>query len=447
MVERTFGQKLWDILGSRDLSVVIFVASLTYTLFLVVFGMVVPLPWVNNISKLLPFKVLYLLFFVNLIICEIKWIPVVIKRCEVLTPPDIATDLERFRHRVEVRGSELNVQSLARYLRRRGYYVEGKSSTLKNLDSESFSPNAHYPSLLLYAHRGRFSSIGNLFFHIGFLFLFVGVVSSLLLRFEGDLRLPEGYGFSGKANEYTFISAAPFSSIPNLSFLLNKIYPEFWEGKLLFTGLKGEVQYEDGTGSIFLSSALRISGARVTLKNIGLTPMYVLKNKEGNEIDAADVNLAIFVPGTEDHFLMPGFPHQIFVAFYPDYDVVDGKILNRSMHIKNPVYAVKIFRGRIPVYSGFIKPGEEALFEGLRLSFPEMRYWGEFKIVKDPGFPFIWTAFILFVTGLVWRLVFYKREVVVIRKADEVYLYGNSDYYHRLFENRLMMLAEIKFER
>lgn len=441
MDEKSFEKRVWEFLGSRDFSVFIFIMGLTYTLFLAVFGMVVPVPWVSNISKLLPFKVLYLLFFVNLIICEIKWIPVVIRRCRKLRFPVVPQDLERFRHKIEIRGSKFDLSGLERHLKWRGYKVCEPEIEEHGLKYDFCSPP---PVLsLLFAHRGRFSPIGNIVFHISFLFLLTGVLVSLFFRFEGSARVTEGYPFSGSIAEYTAVSASPLAPLPNVSFSLEKISSKFWEGRQLFTDLRADMAYKEGRGSAWLSSPLNISGARVTVSSIGITPMYILKNKEGKELDAGFVNLAVFVPGTEDHFQIPGFPHQIFVSFYPDYEINDGKVINRSMELNNPAYFLKIFRGRLLVYSGLIRPKEELAFESLRLSFPEMRYWGQFRIIKDPGFLFVWIAFIFFTIGLAWRLLFYRREVVVVREGDTAFLYGNSDYYFGLFENRLRFLVRI----
>lgn len=449
MDEKGIGRRIWNFLGSRDFSVFIFITGLTYTFILVIFGMLVPVPWVNNLSKLLPFKVLYILFFVNLIICEIKWLPVIIIRCRKNKSPETLEELEGFRHQITVQSSEFKVQELEKYLKWRGYGVRSQKSEVRSQEPlEKNSPllTPHF-SLILHAHKGCFSPLGNLLFHVSFLFLLIGVGVSSLFRFEGSARVTEGYEFSGSIPEYSVISASPLASIPKLSFYLEKISPKFWEGQLLFTELRADIKHQDGVGSAWISSPLNIDNAKVTINSISIAPMYVLKNKEGNELDTGYVNLAVFVPGSEDHFQIPRFPHRIFVSFYPDHEVIDGQIINRSMYPKNPAYFLKIYRGKLLVFSGLVRQGEEAEFESLRLSFPEIRYWGEIRIVKDPGFVFIWTAFIFFGTGLTWRLLFYKREVAVIKKDGAVYLYGDSDYYPNLFESRLRMLAEMAGER
>lgn len=446
MDEKRFGKRVWDFFGSRDLSVFIFIMGLTYTLFLVIFGIVVPLLWVTNISKLLPFKILYLLFFINLVICEIKWIPVIIRRCGRPTCPETEEDMQRFRHNIEIQNSKFKIQNLSSYLRRRGYRVTLEVRSQKP-EEERVSDLASHISPFLYAYRGRFSTIGNLLFHIAFLFLLAGVAASSLFRFEGRARVPEGYPFSGSRAEYSMSSSALLAGLPNVSFSVEKITPRFWEDQLLYTDLRADVTTDNGPGSAWMSSPLSINGARITITSLGITPRFVLKDKEGKELDTADINLAVFAPGTEDHFQIPGFPHQVFVSFSPDYYVSNGKAGNRSMELNNPVYLLKVFRGRLLVYSGGIRPKEEAVFEGLRLSFPEIRYWGEFRIIRDPGFTIIWIAFVLFGIGLVLRLLFYKREVFVVEKDGVVHLYGSSDYYHRLFEDGFAAFAGMTGEK
>lgn len=106
MVKRPVYKRIWDFLGSRNLSVFIFVMGMTYFLMLAVFAIVVPLDWVTRIGNLLPYKVLYIIFFINLIICEIRWIPVVIRKCKKLKRPETVEDWQRFGHGITVQSSE-----------------------------------------------------------------------------------------------------------------------------------------------------------------------------------------------------------------------------------------------------------------------------------------------------------------------------------------------------
>lgn len=435
--------KLWDFLGSRNLSVFIFIMGLTYVLFLVAFSFFVPAWWVTNISKLLPFKILYILFFINLLICEIKWIPVIVRRCRRPKMPETEEDWHRFGHKTVVstlkgiNGQWPVVSSrLEGYLRRRGYKIQWSgTSTLKSINgqgSENPSLLAPRSSLLLHAYRGRFSPIGNLLFHISFLFLLAGVFAGMFYRSEAKVLLMEGQESSGSG-----------LNVP--SFEVMDIRPGFWNEKLLFTELVARLKYEGKEKEARLSRAAYIDGAKVTIEGISYTPKYILKEMGGRELDVGYVNLANFVPGSVDHFQIPGYPYKIFVSVYPDFEF-SGGIKTRSMNLINPRFMIKVVRSKVPVYSGILGFREEASFDGLSLSFPEIKYNGTFRIIRDPGNIFIWAGFILMGIGLVWKMLFYKREIIVVHgyspHGGKVSLCTHSDYYPGLFLKRCAAIVE-----
>lgn len=437
---KAFLRKLWDFLGSRDLSVFIFVMAVTYIVILAIFATVISTPWVNRISTLLPFKVLYLIFFINLIICEIKWIPVILRRCR---KPKLPEDLQRFGHRVVFSGQGSGVRRLEKYLRWRWYSIakcEVRNTEYRVDGPESRIPNPElrestdFPAPVLHAYRGRFSPLGSILFHAAFLFLLVGGWVSIFTSYDKSVMLMEG-------------EASPLSPEDRLSisFRIEKITPAYWKERLLFTDLKADVIYpykgEIRPGVIRLSQPLRVEGAKVTITGIGYAPMYLLKDKNGVELDTGYVKMNIFPSGNIDHFKIPDYPHQIFVTFYPDYEIRNGAIKNHSMNPVNPAYYIRVFRNKMLSYAGLIRPGEEAYYEGLRLSFPTFNYWGTFRITKNPGLVYIWIAFFLFVAGLTWSSLFYREEIIVIKEDDTLTLFGICQYYPRLFRDRLDRMA------
>ncbi|HSG77752.1 MAG TPA: hypothetical protein VLA30_16670, partial [Burkholderiales bacterium] len=122
---------------------------------------------------------------------------------------------------------------------------------------------------------------------------------------------------------------------------------------------------------------------------------------------------------------------------------VDGKAVSKSMHPVNPVYMLRIFRGRLPVFTGAVKPGEWADFDGLSISFPSYVKSGTFQIVSNPGHPIIWAAFIVMGLGLAWRLLFYRKNIALWQDdAGRTWLSGRFDYFPRLNAGWLASLGE-----
>lgn len=436
-------KRLWDLLGSRELSVFIFVMAMVYFLILLIFSMVVPPPWVQSISKLLPYKVLYILFFLNLLICEIKWIPVVIRRCRKPKPPEHKEDIERFRHRRRIGGSEVSVEDVATVVRRKGYKTDVRDYGPCDREqcNEELKDKRQF-SKLLYASRGRFSPMGNLLFHLSFLFLLLGFGISALYRFDGTVILAEGQGTIGQSIGYVSIEKTNLLSVPEPFFEVSEIVPAFWMEKLLFTDLMAEVVFDGEKGITRLSQPLTIDNTKVSITGLGIAPEYLLRDRDGKEVDNGFVNLNIFMPGSEDWFVIPGTSYRVILSYYPDFEQSGNRITTRSMNPLNPVFRVKVFKGERRLYNGIVKPGEEVSFANVRLSFPSFKYSGIFRVLQDRGFIFIWIGLIMMIAGLIWRFLFYKKEIVVFDNHNgERYIAGTSDFYNRLFDVEVESMA------
>ena len=429
-------RKTGALAGSRNFSVFVLVISISYVMILGVFGLLVEAPWLNIIAGLLPFHLLYALFFLNLILVGIRRVPAVIRQCQKTGLPQGREELNRFNHAAPVKGAGFRVPEFRHYLKRRGYQVQVDESAYKVAGDRR-------PATLVYASSGRFSPLGNLLFHASFFLILVGAVVNAYYRFEGRAIIAEGRPFTGGKAEYQWINGATATALPEVNFDVEKIEADFWDDRLLFTRLEATLLSREGRAITKCSLALQVGGAVVTIDGYGYVPKYELKNKAGQTVDKANVMLNIFAPGSEDSFQVRGYPHKIFVSFYPDHAQVNGKIVNRSMNPVNPAYFLRILRGRIPVYTGFVKPGEWAQYDGLSISFPSFVRSGEFQIVRNPGHPFIWAAFIMMGLGLAWRLLFYRKELVLWRdEAGRIWLAGRFNYYPKLHAQWLVSLTE-----
>ena len=434
--------KLWDFAGSRDLSVFVLLMSITYVLVLFIFGLLVETRWLNVIAGLLPYKALYALFFLNLILFEIRWIPAVLRRCKREVLPDAVTWLQAGRHRIEVEVSQFGIRALEQCLMRRGYNVPIAAGAISGAEmNDAGKPDAPC-RILLYASRGRFSPMGNVLFHASFLLLLFGALAGVLYGFEGRAIVTEGYPFKGSRAEYRSIAAAPTAALPDVDFDLEKISASLWDGRMFFTRLEAQLVHRGGRDIARVSSAVRVGKAQVTLSGYGYAPMFVLRDATGEVVRRGHVNLNIFGRGSEDDFKVPGYPHRVVVSFYPDHAEADGKIISRSMNPVNPAYSLRIFRGRVPVYAGVVKPGEWADYDGMSISFPAFARFGEFRIVRHPGYPLIWTAFIMMGFGLIWKLLFYRKEVSLWQDGEgRTWLTGRADYCQKLHVDWLESLA------
>ena len=437
MISGKFLAKIWAVAGSRNLTVFVLVMSISYVLILAVFGLLVEHHWLDIMSGLYPFQLLYVLFFLNLILIGRRWLPLVMARCKRAGLPDARPGAARFEQGAEVPFAGFRVADLKQFLGRRGYRVRGTDSAGVPVD------DAPGVVEIFYASKGRFSLIGNLLFHASFVLLLLGAVANGLYSFRATAEIAEGRPFTGSKKEYKVISTSSAVALPEVDFDLENIAADFWNGRLFFTRLEAQLVHRGGRDVAKLSSAARVGNADVTIAGFGYVPLAVVKDESGKVVSETNVWLNIFIPGSEDHFQVPGYPHKVYVSFYPDHALVDGKSVSQSMNPVNPTYFLRIVRGRLPVYSGVVKPGEWAGFDGLSISFPSFVKSGVFQIVRNPGNAMIWSAFILMGLGLAWRLFFYHREVALWQDAaGRTWLTGRADYYPKLQAQWLASLAE-----
>lgn len=423
----------WAFAGSRQLSVFVLVMGITYALILAVFriGFGVDERWLSVLADLLPYKLFYALFFLNLTVLGIGWVPALFRLRRL---PDLAQRVEhpgRFDGAAQVPGAGARIEALERHLMWRGYRFSAPAG------------DGRPQEYLLCASKGRSSSLGNLLFHAGFLLLLAGAVTNALYRFEGTTVIAEGGAFTGARKEYRTIAGTPNAALPQVDFDVERVSAEFWMGRLLFTRLQAQLLHRGGRDVATVSAPAHVGNATVTIAGYGYAPTFQFKGKDGVIADMATVKLNIISPGNEDYFYIPGYPHKIFVSFYPDHAEMDGRVVSKSMNPVNPAYFVRILRGRIPVYAGLLKPGQWAAFDGLGISFPSFTRSGEFRIVRNPGHPMIWTAFVVMGLGLAWRLFFYRKEVALWQDAaGRTWVCGRADYFPKLHAAWLASLAD-----
>jgi len=257
------------------------------------------------------------------------------------------------------------------------------------------------------ARRGT-AQLGSFLFHGSFLLLASGFLLTFSMRQDASVWVALGEEFESRPEQ--FLAQSPphrlTAGVPPVRFRMERLEPRFWADQLLFTELAADLRLADGTlrrtrinRPLWLGAAtfLRLSG-------FGWAPRFELANADGLRIDSAVVKLNVFPPGQRDFFVVPGFPHRIYVRFFPDFVAADAGPETRSMNPENPALAVEVRRGRVELGGATLLQGDSFSYEGLRLSFPEILPWGEFSIVWDPGAPALFAGYLLGLAGLLAKL-------------------------------------------
>ena len=81
--------------------------------------------------------------------------------------------------------------------------------------------------------------------------------------------------------------------------------------------------------------------------------------------------------------------------------------------------------------------GEAGDLDGGRIVLEELRYWVGVRIVSERGGGLLAAGFTVGILGLIWRLLWYRREVAVTWDESEFRLVGRSEYFSDRFRREL----------
>jgi cytochrome c biogenesis protein ResB len=379
------------LLGSWQLSVVLMVTIAVFYILLTVYAWSVPAHVVANIAGLAIFWISWVLLLANTATCLWnRW-----RRTARLISGDALFGPAQTVRTIDLRG-DAEATDVAAEMRRLGFRV--------------------FDDGVPRGVRRRWSALGSYFFHGAFFVVALGFLLSIGSRGEAKLWVAAGEEFTG--DDAQFLSRSeprPLASgfkIP--SFRVDAIRPEFFRDILLFTKLEADLTMT-GAGT---RTTTRINrplwygfGSFLRLSGFGFAPRYEFLGPDGAPVETAFVKMNVFPPGQRDFLIPERLPYRVYVELYPDAVIEGENVVNRTLNLREPLLVTTVYRGRFPVASGTLRPGEALDVEGLQLRFPEIRQWGELTVVRDAGVPVIFFGFLLAVAGLAMKLPGRREEI------------------------------------
>ena len=318
----------------------------------------------------------------------------------------------------------LDGDAVMRQLRRRGFTLLGTPSGF-------------------YGVRNRLSPIAFGLFHVSFFLILLGGIVSMYTQFSGYIDLAEGETFQGEISRYNKspkIQMAMIGNPPDVSFTLTSVTPQV-SG---FTPTGISVKMVDKQGKIHevgINTPYAVNHASFVFNHLGIAPLFVLKDSSGRELDGAYNKLDV-LKGGQDRFSLGGF--LCSAKFYPDYMLVDGKHGTRTMEFNNPVFFLSVQRDGKKIAEGLIPRNGALEFSGYRLELQKMPFWVRFYVNKQHGVEIMYAGLALASIGVIWRLLFFRREMVGAVRDNEgqrtLVIAARSEYYKSLAEDEFVKL-------
>ena len=364
---------------------------------------------------------LWLLFFLNLsLVLWQRW-PIIKSRIKVsdakITDPTTAGGYP-FRHSYPL-PDDLDGANIVGILQKKRYAVLG--------DAAGF-----------YGVKNRLAPIAFMLFHLSFFLILLGGLISMYTEFIGYLDLAQGESFQGEINRY---NASPqpkmpeIGSPPGASFTVKSIVPRVVHNtptgiSVLLVDSRGK------THEVDINRPYSTEHTSFVFKHLGVSPLFVLTDSSGKETGGAYIKLDV-LQRKPDRFALGGFTFT--ATFYPDYVLEDGKRATRSMEFNNPVFFIAAERDGKKIAEGLVPKNGTMEFAGYRLEMRDMPFWVRFYVVKQRGLSILYAGFAIATIGVIWRLLFYRREIVgavrVLNGVRCLVVAGRSEYYKSLAED------------
>lgn len=292
----------------------------------------------------------------------------------------------------------------------------------------------------VFAVKNRFAPIGSILFHVSFFLLLIGGLLLLYTRFSGGVILGEHERFSGKKDEYVYISREPLikdMALPELAFEVLSVAPVYKNGlpsDLRVTILAKEAGF-DVERKISINHPYKKGPISVLVKDIGVAPLLKLKNMAGREVEAGYYKLNV-LRGQEEMLKFQSIELPVLIRFFPDHIIRDGVPGSASLELKNPMLYMRVRgdKGK-DIFNEKIRPGEQVMFGGYFFEFgEEIKYWVELTIIKEYGGGVLWAGFIICILGLIVRLAVRRIELYALLKDGDIYFGGSAEHLSRSFK-------------
>jgi cytochrome c biogenesis protein ResB len=369
-------------------------------------------------------RFLFVLFFSNLTIVFLMRASYIVRRTFLPSPAGVDPVLLREKGQgvIRVSGGKDLFNSVLSELHKKRFHV------LKERDR-------------FIAVKNRYSSLCTIGFHLCFILFLLGAFAAFYTKFSGKLILAEGEVFTGSIPQYSSVSLPRTGKPPSLQFQVLAIRPVTSEGRA--TALYVDLLMKNGEKrTININQPLKEGDTSYVVKNLGISPLFVLRDTDGNDVAGAYYKLAVLMKKT-DIFKLGNY--NVDVVFYPDYTGRDNEALNGgrfSPVLRDPVFDMFVYDDSGNAYSGIVRRGEPLMLDGMSLSFEEIPYWVEFYVRKDRGTAFIYAGFILGIVSLMLRFGFPRKEVMGGIDSGMICLKGRSDFYQFQFQEELEGLVD-----
>lgn len=381
--------KIWKFLTSFKLAIVLFILIATYSIIGTIlpqeaasefyienyntFGNIIVLLQFNKVYSSLLFRIILLVFLINLIGCTLNLLPSQIKKLNkefFLYPESKAENL----------GNEkINLIKFKADLEKKGYKIVDTDKGFK-------------------AGKHRIGILGSSVTHLGIVIIILG-------SFIGNIFAQEGFIYLLPGESYAFQEEGFILKLDD--FYLS--YREDGSTEQYYSDLKiSESGKETKAQKIWVNSPLNYKGLNFYQSSFGWVSDLKVKDKEGN------ILVENTMRNNQEHFYQSEDLTIFLYGFYPDFGVNQmGQPYSLTQKMLHPHYAVELYESNNYIDSYILESNQPIKYKDLEIEFGNSRMYTELIYRKDFGYYFVLLGCLIMLLGLLLSFYLYPKFIIV----------------------------------
>ena len=274
----------------------------------------------------------------------------------------------------------------------------------------------------LWGVKHRAAILGFPLFHASFFLLAAGGVLLFLTRHVASVALTEGEPFApGRA---AVSRRAPLGSGPPPAFSLERVEVRLEDGKPveLAAPLRPEARGEEAETSR-VNHPVEWGSTTILVERAGIAPVLFVQDARGYAVDRVAVVTAT-ERGAQAVVPIAGGPLRVEVTPVPL-----GPGFPERAALARARVRLRAVEGERELFAGSLAAGQTVAIGDRFLTLAEVRYWAGLRIVQERGGGLLVAGFLLAVIGLVWRLVWFRREVAIAWGGGRLRVAARGEFF------------------
>lgn len=290
----------------------------------------------------------------------------------------------------------------------------------------------------LWGVRNAAAPLGFALFHASFFVLCLGGLLLWGTRFAGTATAIEGQPWQGAYGRV--VREAPWGARPRLAFTVSDVESRAERGQPVHLGATVRFLHA-GRGAeqkARVNEPATWGSSTVLLQTAGLALQLWLQDAEGYTLERV-LAPAVKTAGEPSVVPLAGGRWEV-VAPPLERDAFPARA-------ELPETAVRLLvrpsGGGEAVFDGALRPGDSVRLGPDRLVLEDVRPWVGVLVVSERGGALLVAGFLLGVAGLTWRMIWYRREVLLAWDDGALTLAGRSEHFPLRFRQELEALLAL----